>query len=339
MEQEPPPRNSELRKTDYGDSYLVNSKAVMNNQPDLERRAMSDFTTPYGKLRDDGEIDPYVDEESEMHNITISEAYEHQWDIRKTLIGGVLLALMFTIIFLVIWFRDDIMEQVNNFMDTIREYPVSTVFIFFGVMTVMISASVPSAIPQVSGSYIFVHAFGFFNGFCLMVVVDYFAMLIGWVPPFILARYLMRSWVMDYTSDKPKLLALSRALSMNAKKLVCLMRMWALTPYVVFNIVCGITNMTLLDYWIGNLAIIFWDAPYIYICWSISKITGGVEEASAGAIVEFIVIIVSIFIVIGVAYYVYKVAQAEADKIMEFRKSSALARKTKSRIGSQHEHE
>jgi uncharacterized membrane protein YdjX (TVP38/TMEM64 family) len=71
--------------------------------------------------------------------------------------------------------------------------------------------------------------------------------------------------VEDYTSDKPKLLALSRALSMNAKKLVCLMRMCALTPYVVFNIVCGITNMKLLDYCIGNLAIIFCDAPYIYI--------------------------------------------------------------------------
>jgi hypothetical protein len=137
----------------------------MNNQPDLERRAMSDFTTPYGKMRDEVEIDPYIDDESERHNITISEAYDHECDTRKTLIGGVLIALMFTIIFLVIWFRDDIMEKVNEFMDTIQEHPISTTFIFFGVMTLMISASVPSAIPQVSGSYIFVHAFGFFNGF------------------------------------------------------------------------------------------------------------------------------------------------------------------------------
>jgi phosphate/sulfate permease len=97
--------------------------------------------------------------------------------------------------------------------------------------------------------------------------------------------------------------------------------------------------MKLLDYCIGNLAIIFCDAPYIYIWCSISKITKGVDEASTGAIIEFIVIIVSIFIVVGVAYYVYKVAQAEADKIMEFRKSSALARKTKSRISSHHHEE
>lgn len=76
------------------------------------------------------------------------------------------------------------------------------------------------------------------------------------MPPFILARYLLKSCVKSYTSDKPKLLALGIALSKNAKKLVALMRMCALTPYVVFNIVCGITDMTLLDYTIGNLAII-----------------------------------------------------------------------------------
>jgi hypothetical protein len=56
-----------------------------------------------------------------------------------------------------------------------------------------------------------------------------------------------------------------------------------------------------------------------------------VKDASAGAILEFIIIIISVIIVLGVAIYVYKIAQHEADKIMIERKSSAMARKSKSR--------
>jgi len=226
---------------------------------------------------------------------------------------------MATTIFWVIWFKDDIMREINNLMEIIKEFPVATILIFFVMMTLMISASVPSAIPQIAGSYLFVHAFGFLYGFLIMVVVDYFSMLIGWIPPFLFARYLLKSWVNDYTSNKPKLIALSRALSKNAKKLVALMRCWALTPYVVFNIVCGITDMSLLDYCIGNLAIIFWDASYIYICCSVSKMTSGIGITYA----------ISLVIVIGVSYYIYRVAQSEADKIMEERRTSIIIRKSR----------
>jgi uncharacterized membrane protein YdjX (TVP38/TMEM64 family) len=309
-------------------SSLVNKKAVMNQNNDNNYQ----LDTPYGKMKDEDEFDPYNDELSETHNISMIEAYEHKWDFRKTIISTSMLLTMATIIFLAIWYKDYLMEQIIIFMDVIKENPVATVLIYWGLMTFMISASVPSAIPQVMGSYIFVHAFGFMNGFLLMVAVDYVSMLVGWVPPFLFARYLLRSWVSDYASDKPKLLALSTAMSKNAKKLVSLMRCCALTPYVVFNIVWGITEMKLVDYWIGNLAIILCDGPYIYICCSISKITHGVQDTSASGILEFIVIIISVLIVLGVAIYVYKIAQAEADKIIEQRRSTVTAYKTRSRI-------
>lgn len=125
--------------------------------------------------------------------------------------------LMITIIFLVIYYRSFFMDQIQTYVDTIIEYPVTGVIIYFLIMTLMISSSVPSAIPQVFGSYVFVQAFGFIKGFWIFVFVDYFAMLIGCVPPFYASRYLMKSWVHSYISDKTKLLALSRALTKNAK--------------------------------------------------------------------------------------------------------------------------
>ncbi|CAI2373059.1 unnamed protein product [Moneuplotes crassus] len=290
-----------------------------------------DAFTPYKQMHDEDD-QQYLDNLSEMHNISIKEAYEHECDVRKTIISSILLLCMATIIILVIVFREDIIEKMSDFMEIIKEHPTKTILIYFLLMTLMISASVPSAIPQVSGSYLFVQAFGFLKGLLVMIVVDYFSMLIGCVPPFLFARYLLKSCVKDYTSDKPKMMALGRALSKNAKKLVALMRCCALTPYVVFNIVCGITDMSVFDYCIGNLAIIFCDGPYIYICCSISKISSGIEEASTGAVIELIVIIISVIIVLGVAYYVYKIAQSEADKIMEQRRSSLVARRTLSKV-------
>lgn len=91
--------------------------------------------------------------------------------------------------------------------------------------------------------------------------------------------------------------------------------------------------MTVLDYTIGNLTIIGCDGPYIYICCSISKITNSVTIDDNSKILEIIVIVISVIIVIIVTIFVYRTAQEEADKIMEMRRSSAIARKTRTRVG------
>lgn len=51
-------------------------------------------------------------------------------------------------------------------------------------------------------------------------------------------------------------------------------------------------------------------------------------------VIELIVIIFSLIIVVIVSYYIYTKAQLEADRIMTQRRSSAIARKTRSRAGT-----
>ena len=64
-----------------------------------------------------------------------------------------------------------------------------------------------------------------------------------------------------------------------------------------------------------------------------TKLTKGVTDQTS-EVLEFVVIIISLIIMVFVSWYIYKKAQGEADKIMEFRKSSAIARKSKSRVGN-----
>ena len=172
-------------------SSMVNSKQHMYGKDLTKEPINKNFSTPYEKMENE-ELDPY-DDFSDSHNISIADAYEQQCDLRKTLIGGTLVLIMATIIFLVVWYKGFLMDQVSEFTDTIREYPFYSVLIFWVAMTICISASVPSAIPEVFGSYVFVQAFGFIKGFWIMVLVDYFSMLVGCIPPFLLARYLLKS--------------------------------------------------------------------------------------------------------------------------------------------------
>lgn len=91
--------------------------------------------------------------------------------------------------------------------------------------------------------------------------------------------------------------------------------------------------MSLTHYCIGNLSIIVSDAPYIYIWCTVSKITTGVAD-STNEIIEMIVIIISLIIVVFVSYYIWKKAEEETEKIMQQRRTSAIARKTRSRVGT-----
>ncbi len=170
--------NKRRSSLNNGSTSLVNGKTLMAGKSKKNLKQEDAVFTPYKKMEEEDE-DFYPDNLSDLHNISIAEAYEHKCDVRKTVISTILLILMGTIITLVVIYREDILEKMNDFMDLIKENPCKTTFIYFIVMTLMISASVPSAIPQVSGSYLFVQAFGFIKGFLLMVVVDYFAMLIG----------------------------------------------------------------------------------------------------------------------------------------------------------------
>lgn len=167
------------RNKSYRSNSLVHSKANMNGKSETIDPQSAEIMTPYAKMHNEEDFDPYNDNMSDEHNISVVEAVEHECDVRRAVIGGVLIVVMGTIIFLVVYYQGFLREQVSNFMETIKEYPISTVFLYFVIMTVLISASVPSAIPQVFGSYVFVHAFGFFKGFWIMVGVDYVSMMIG----------------------------------------------------------------------------------------------------------------------------------------------------------------
>lgn len=59
-------------------SSLVNSRAIMNGKSDVVEPVSAEVMTPYAKMHNEEEFDPYNDDMSDAHNISVAEAVEHE---------------------------------------------------------------------------------------------------------------------------------------------------------------------------------------------------------------------------------------------------------------------
>jgi len=75
--------------------------------------------------------------------------------------------------------------------------------------------------------------------------------------------------------------------------------------------------MSTKDYLIGNLSIILCDAPYIYVCASLSDISKVEDSSSNFGFWYYVIIGISIFIVIVVIILVYYFSKKELTKTLK----------------------
>ena len=61
----------------------VNQKVRMDGKNNTTDALNNNAFTPYGKMQNEEEYDPYRDDLSDAHNISIAEAVEEEWDIKK----------------------------------------------------------------------------------------------------------------------------------------------------------------------------------------------------------------------------------------------------------------
>lgn len=234
---------------------------------------------------------------------------------KKTLIfGTAFLVFVVVIITMYFVFQNEIKSVVDDYVSFMKKNKALGVFLFAIAYTISMPIWIPATLFILFGGYIFGRVFGFLAGFFIFVLVDYVCMEIGWLLAFWNARYLFKNWVQSCIEQRPKLKATSMALSYNAKKMVALLRIWAITPYYIFNYLWGVTTMSTKDYMIGNLVIIICDAPYIYVWASISDISS-VSSNPLGPW-YYVLLAIGLLIVIIVIVMTYIYAKRELRKIL-----------------------
>ncbi len=116
---------------------------------------------------------------------------------------------------------------------------------------------------------------------------------------------------------KPKLAAISRALSNNAKKLVCLVRMISIMPQHILTMLCGISHMTTKDYLIGQLGMMVCDMPTIYLGASMSSLAKAGSGTSDFGPLNWIALIGGGILVVVVIVIITVYARREFNKEVE----------------------
>ena len=187
--------------------------------------------------------------------------------------ASIFIILATTGVILVTVFFDEIKGYADEYSDFMKTDPELAVFFFMIAFTSSTPFCIPATFFILLGSFIFGRTFGFLYGFIIFTLVDYICQMVGVFLAFLNGRYLFRKCIQNWIQRKPKLLAISEALTHNAKKLVFLLRLSNLTPYDMLNYLWSITNMSALDYIIGNTSIILCDAPFIYVWVSITDLS------------------------------------------------------------------
>jgi uncharacterized membrane protein YdjX (TVP38/TMEM64 family) len=137
----------------------------------------------------------------------------------------------------------------------------------YGIAAVLL---VPAFLLTVMGGAVF----GFRRG----VVYVMLGATLGATLAFLAARYVVRRFVEAYVERYPKLGAIDRAVESEGARLVFLLRLSPIVPFVFLNYVLGISRIKFRDYIIGTAGMLPAVAAYVYA----GKVAGDLATVIAG---------------------------------------------------------
>lgn len=138
----------------------------------------------------------------------------------------------------------------------------------YGIAAVLL---IPAVLLTISGGALF----GFLRG----VIYVSLGATLGAILAFFAARYLVRQFVEAYVNRNPRLAAIDRAVESEGLRLIFLLRLSPIVPFVLLNYVLGISRVRFRDYIMGTAGMLPAVAVYVYA----GKVAGDLATLAAGA--------------------------------------------------------
>jgi uncharacterized membrane protein YdjX (TVP38/TMEM64 family) len=115
-------------------------------------------------------------------------------------------------------------------------------------------------------------------GFWFGLLLTMAGALSGSTCAFLGARSVFRGIVQRYVDRHPRLAAIDRAVEQEGARLVLLLRLSPVVPYVLLNYVLGVSGIRLRDHFIGLCGMVPTAAMYVYA----GKVAGDLTALAAG---------------------------------------------------------
>jgi len=146
--------------------------------------------------------------------------------------------------------------------------------VFIAGYVIATVAFVPGSLLTLAGGAIF----GLIEG----TIVVFIAASLGAIAAFLVARYLARSAIERRLASHPRFAVLDQAIATEGRKIVFLLRLSPVFPFILLNYALGLTRVRLLDYALACFGMLPGTLLYVYY----GKVVGDVAALAAGAAPE-----------------------------------------------------
>lgn len=150
---------------------------------------------------------------------------------------------------------------------------------FVAVYVVATVALVPGSLLTLAAGALF----GLWRGVALVFI----AATLGATAAFLVSRYVARSAVERRLARTPGFAAVDRAVAVEGRKIVFLLRLSPLVPFTLLNYALGLTRVRLVDYVVASVGMLPGTLLYVYygkLAGDVAAVAGGVapQRSSAG---------------------------------------------------------
>jgi uncharacterized membrane protein YdjX (TVP38/TMEM64 family) len=215
-----------------------------------------------------------------------------------------------------------IRDGIDAFLHWVQENPAPGIFLFMLVYFVATLLFIPGSILTLGAGFVFGNAFSLGAGLLLGTLSVFLGAFSGACVAFVIARYLLRGYMLRLTKKYALFEALDAALKEKGFRIMALLRLSPIIPYNIVNYLAGVTAISFRDYAFSMIFIIPGTAFYIFLGASAGSLA---DSANSGEDLTVTIAVIIVGVVLGLAailitsYY----AKKELSRVLRERSSNA----------------
>ena len=221
-----------------------------------------------------GEDEEHEEEEEEVSETLVSPGY------LKIVIGVFLLSIILFVIIDSVCGENYVSQAIAVFLEWTRENRGAGMAAYIVVYIFATLICVPGALLTLGAGYVFstTNDGSLVVGIALGTIAVFVGSSIGAMIAFILARYLLYDRVRRLSQRYSIFEALDIALSEKGLRIMCLLRLSPITPFVLLNYIAGVTTVNLKNYTLSIFCMLPGMVLYVFLGASAGSLTDETEN-------------------------------------------------------------
>jgi len=248
------------------------------------------------------------EEEEEYIDVSCCLQRDRAW-CRKAITGTILLVIICFVVIDSIFGRKYIRHGITIFLEWIKENPGEGVIAFIFVYFIATVFCIPGSLLTLGSGFVFSASFdgSIIWGVCLGTIAVFIGAFASAIVAFLLSRYLFHDGVRRLSQKYTIFEALDIALAEKGLRIMCLLRLSPITPFVVLNYIAGVSTVRFDSYCLSNFAILPGTIFYVFLGASAGSLTDTMNKSN-GSSTEDSKTVTIIVIAVGVTFGISAIA-------------------------------